>query len=163
MKHIHHIKPKHMGGGDEPTNLYECTVEQHAELHLDLYLTYGKYEDYIAYNMLAGRTSEGERAMNIMRAEYMRNRVITDECRKNMSRGQKARTEYNRDPKPQIRGEGNPFYGKTHDDNTRELCRQGALKQWQQKLIWVNDGLVCKRVPEDNIPEGFVRGRKLSK
>ena len=55
MKHKHHIIPRHMGGGDNPSNLYECTIEEHAELHFDLYLSYGKYEDYIAYNMLAGR------------------------------------------------------------------------------------------------------------
>ena len=50
-----------MGGTDDPSNLIEVSVEEHAELHFALYMEHGKYEDYIAYNMLAGKTSEGER------------------------------------------------------------------------------------------------------
>ena len=54
MKHKHHIIPKHMGGTDEPSNLMEVTVEEHAELHLALYLNHGAWEDWIAYRGLAG-------------------------------------------------------------------------------------------------------------
>ena len=35
-----------MGGGDEPSNLVRVTEEQHAELHLALYLEHGFLEDW---------------------------------------------------------------------------------------------------------------------
>jgi len=38
-----------MGGDDNPTNLIELTIEEHAEAHRVLYEQYGKVEDKIAY------------------------------------------------------------------------------------------------------------------
>jgi hypothetical protein len=49
MKHIHHIIPKHSGGSDDPSNLIELTVEEHAEAHKILWEKYGKIEDKIAW------------------------------------------------------------------------------------------------------------------
>lgn len=60
MKHIHHIKPKHMGGTNEPSNLVELTVEEHADAHLELFKQYGKEEDYIAWLALSGQISKQE-------------------------------------------------------------------------------------------------------
>ena len=60
MKHIHHIKPKHMGGGNEPSNLMLVSVQEHAELHLALYLEYGYYDDWIAYQCLSGQITNAE-------------------------------------------------------------------------------------------------------
>jgi hypothetical protein len=52
MKHLHHIIPKHMGGSDDPSNLVELTVEEHAHAHLALFEKYGKKEDLGAYHLL---------------------------------------------------------------------------------------------------------------
>ena len=54
VKHRHHILPRHAGGTDDPDNFVEVTVEEHAELHLSLFLEYGRYEDWIACQGLAG-------------------------------------------------------------------------------------------------------------
>ena len=54
MKHKHHIIPKHMGGTDEPSNLVELTVEEHAEAHRVLFEQYGRKEDELAWKGLAG-------------------------------------------------------------------------------------------------------------
>jgi len=54
MKHIHHIVPKHMGGTDDPSNLIELSVEEHAEAHKKLYEEYGNEYDRIAYEALSG-------------------------------------------------------------------------------------------------------------
>ena len=53
-KHRHHIIPRHAGGDDSPDNIIEVTVEEHAELHLSLYLKYGRWQDWAAYHGLAG-------------------------------------------------------------------------------------------------------------
>lgn len=60
MKHIHHIIPKHMGGTDDPSNLVELTVEEHAEAHRILYEEHGRWEDKCAYLALSGRIGQEE-------------------------------------------------------------------------------------------------------
>jgi len=60
MKHMHHIVPKHMGGTDDPSNLIELTVEEHAEAHRVLYEKYGHWEDKLAWQGLAGLIDKEE-------------------------------------------------------------------------------------------------------
>jgi len=55
MKHKHHILPRHAGGTDDLSNLIELTVAEHAEAHFDLYLTYGREGDRLAYLALSGQ------------------------------------------------------------------------------------------------------------
>lgn len=55
MKHKHHIIPKHMDGSDDPENLIELSIEEHAEAHRILYEKYGKVEDYWAWKGLSGQ------------------------------------------------------------------------------------------------------------
>lgn len=56
--HKHHIVPKHMGGTDDPKNLIELSVEDHAEAHRKLFVEYGHWQDYIAWQGLAGLISK---------------------------------------------------------------------------------------------------------
>jgi hypothetical protein len=60
MKHKHHINPRHSGGGDEPSNLVELTIAEHAEAHKRLFEKYGKKEDFIARKALAGSITKEE-------------------------------------------------------------------------------------------------------
>jgi len=60
MKHKHHIIPKHMGGSDDPSNLIELAVEEHAQAHMSLYEQFGKFEDLCAYFMLSGKNKDEE-------------------------------------------------------------------------------------------------------
>jgi hypothetical protein len=60
MKHIHHIIPKHMGGTDDPSNLIELSVEEHAEAHKKLYEEHGNEYDRIAYEALSGMIKKEE-------------------------------------------------------------------------------------------------------
>ncbi len=60
ITHKHHIIPKHMGGTDDPSNLVELTVEEHALAHKELYEQYGKIEDLCAYYMLSGKNQDPE-------------------------------------------------------------------------------------------------------
>ena len=60
MKHRHHIVPKHAGGTDEPSNLIELTVEEHAEAHRILFEKYGRKEDELAWKGLAGIICKAE-------------------------------------------------------------------------------------------------------
>lgn len=60
MKHIHHIVPRHMGGTDDPSNLIELSVEEHAEAHKKLYEECGNELDRIAYESLSGMIGKEE-------------------------------------------------------------------------------------------------------
>lgn len=96
--HTHHILPKHMGGGDEPENLIELTVEEHAQAHLDLYREHGKIQDLIAYRMLSGQITAAEAtrlAQKYRDTSYMQ----TEEYRKKMSEAKKGSTPWNKGKK----------------------------------------------------------------
>lgn len=60
MKHLHHIVPRHMGGSDDPSNLIELTVEEHANAHKELFEKYGKLQDKLAWQGLLGLVSKKE-------------------------------------------------------------------------------------------------------
>ena len=64
--HKHHIIPKHMGGTDDPSNLIELTVEQHAHVHKRLYELYGYWQDKLAWQGLAGIIGKEEIVYRIM-------------------------------------------------------------------------------------------------
>lgn len=52
--HRHHKIPKHAGGSDDESNIALLTVEQHAQAHKELFETYGREEDRIAWLGLSG-------------------------------------------------------------------------------------------------------------
>ena len=58
--HLHHIIPKHMGGTDDPSNLVELTVEEHAEAHRKLYEEHGRTYDFVAWKALSGQITSDE-------------------------------------------------------------------------------------------------------
>lgn len=78
--HIHHIIPKHMGGTDDPKNLIELTVEEHAEAHRKLYETYGHWQDHIAWKALSGQISSDD-ARRLSTIATWTGRKHTDEAK----------------------------------------------------------------------------------
>jgi len=61
MLHMHHVVPRHMGGSNDPSNLIELTIKQHADAHRVLYEEHGKLEDYVAYKSLLKQMVNEER------------------------------------------------------------------------------------------------------
>ena len=83
MKHKHHILPKHRGGDDSPANLVEVSVEEHAELHLAAYLSYGHWQDWVAYHALSGQISMSEASQEaIRRGQVASRQALTPEGKK---------------------------------------------------------------------------------
>ena len=60
MKHKHHIIPRHVGGTDDPSNIIELTVAEHAKAHRVLYEKYGRWQDKYAYMGLSGMIGKEE-------------------------------------------------------------------------------------------------------
>lgn len=91
-KHKHHIVPRHAGGTDDPSNLVEVTIEEHAELHLDLYLTHGRWEDWVAYHMVSGQIGKEEMMALIAkgRGQKLRGRKHTPEAIEKMRQAKRG-------------------------------------------------------------------------
>jgi hypothetical protein len=64
--HKHHIIPRYMGGTDEPENLVEVTVTQHAMFHFCNYQLWGNEEDRLAWRGLTGQITPDEVALEAM-------------------------------------------------------------------------------------------------
>lgn len=70
--HIHHIIPRHMGGTDAPENLIKVSVDEHAELHRQLWEELGHWQDRIAWQCLSGQINltEAKNAAIINGGQY---------------------------------------------------------------------------------------------
>ncbi len=95
LKHIHHIVPKYMGGTDDPSNLVELTVEEHAEAHRLLYEQHGNWQDYIAWQALLGRIGR-EEILRMKQGIGMKGKKHTPESIAKMKQGCAKRTERQR-------------------------------------------------------------------
>lgn len=60
LRHKHHIIPKYKGGSDDPENLVEVSLTQHAMYHHCNYQLWNNVEDYVAWRGLSGQISEQE-------------------------------------------------------------------------------------------------------
>lgn len=96
LTHWHHIIPRHAGGTDNPDNLVELTVEEHAEAHRKRYEEQGCWQDYIAWQGLIGRMKSEEicRVAVSMAQKGNKNRLgktFSEESRKKISESLKGR------------------------------------------------------------------------
>ena len=97
-KHKHHIIPKHIGGTDNPENLIELTIEEHAEAHHVLFEEYGRWQDRVAWLSLAGIMKQEERIYEILSNSNPGGYKHTEEAKIRLSEGKK--------------GDKNPMFGK---------------------------------------------------
>jgi hypothetical protein len=157
MKHIHHIIPKHMGGTDEESNLVELTVEEHAEAHRKLYEEHGRWEDYLAWQGLAG----------LMTSQELVKEMLSQAGKK----GGKSRSKEENIRIAKIGAKVN--WGKNKDfiikvlrantEKSKKLKEEtgvGLGGPPKNKWIWINNGNENKKVLiSEDIPDGWHRGR----
>lgn len=136
IKHKHHIIPRHAGGTDEPSNLIELTIEEHAEAHRILYETYGRDEDRWAWLGLTGQIGKDEILRQIAMSQkgvkkpdgfgekisaFRKTFKYTDESKKKMSdakKGKKLTPEHVQ--KTRRWGKKNTEYQKQRTAETRQ-------------------------------------------
>jgi hypothetical protein len=95
MKHIHHILPKYLGGTDDPSNLVELTVEEHAEAHRLLYKQHSNWQDYCAWQALSGRIGQ-EEALRMAQGMANKGKKRTPETIAKLKEACRLRTERQR-------------------------------------------------------------------
>jgi hypothetical protein len=108
--HKHHIIPRHMGGNDDPSNIVEVTVEEHAALHKQLWEDLGHWQDHVAWKMLSGQISHQE-AIKLSQSLGAKNR--------------KKRF-----------GQENHFYGRKHNQETIDRISEKKMgtEPWNKNL-----------------------------
>jgi len=158
MKHLHHIKPKHMGGTDDPSNLIELTVEEHAEAHRKLFEEYGCWQDEIAWKGLAGIIGK-EEIIRKIQSEAGKERM---KLYGNPLSGIKTKTNFslNEEFRKQVSALGNSPEAIVKKRKTMaERKHQQGSKNSQYGSKWcvkINDENLKGRKKFKNIPEGWI-------
>jgi hypothetical protein len=88
--HKHHIIPKHMGGTDDPSNLVQLTVEEHAEAHRKLFEEHGLWQDEIAWKGLSGMIDHAEVISQVI-SKSNKGRKHSEQTRKKISESHKGK------------------------------------------------------------------------
>lgn len=118
MKHKHHIIPKHLGGSDEESNLVELTIEEHAEAHKKLYEKYGRWEDKLAWQGLAGLVTK----------EELVREMLSESGKKGATKGNANRKGMKYRPYTRSKGstQGLKWYHNPSDPTQRSCFKEGA-------------------------------------
>lgn len=93
-----------MGGTDDPSNLAELTIEEHALAHYDLWKKYQKREDYLAYMGLSKLISKQD--------------IIKELCSR----------KGNKNPNYGKKGKDNPNFGKKRTDGQKNKISNSLKK-----------------------------------
>jgi hypothetical protein len=121
MKHKHHIVPRHMGGSDDPSNLIELTVEEHAEAHRKLWEQYGNIKDYCAWKGLEGTIGKEEIVRLLMDPT---GRVHTEETKQKISEAHKGKSKHTEESKEKLRQFRT---GMKHSEETKNKISEAGL------------------------------------
>lgn len=184
--HKHHIVPRHMGGTDDPSNLIELTVEEHAEAHKKLYAQYGKEEDRIAWLTLSGQASKPE----IMRLASKLGRIKTDKIleerygpnwrsihakKASMLGGQRTKELYETDVEFRNKMIDAQKHGtkmalsdsakKKRKESLQKNKHQQGFRNSNYGKVWIyNLELRVSKTHPNNmpIPDGWQKGRKIN-
>lgn len=182
MKHIHHIKPRHAGGTDDPSNLIELTVTEHANAHLTLYEQLGDEKDLLAYKCLMGYLTKEE----IIEERIRLGGQI--QGKRNAESGHMQRIQKMSDPVAAGRkgGAATILSGKGSFGNASERLKsasKGGKTQGKRNAesghlkrianlpnkrskgkMWVTDGVSNMMIePNRTIPDGYKKGKTQKK
>ena len=155
--HKHHIIPRHMGGTDEPSNLVELTIEEHAEAHRKLWEEHGNEYDHIAWRCLAGLI-DGEEARRLAVSVANKDKPKSEVHRKKISESRKEDWETNHELRKHMseKMKGND-YGKYHkgwnpSGETRERMSVAKKNKKQRTCSCV----ICrKEISVSNIKQHY--------
>ncbi len=160
-----------MGGTDEPTNLVELTIEEHAEAHRVLYEKYGNEKDRIAWQGLLGLIPKSDIMRDLHKLGRELGNISLKEKYGVSNPGQLphcrvATSERNR----RLHKEGiisaPDWTGKKHREDTKRLIgaknsvKQSGSGNSQFGTIWITNGVENKKIKSvDAIPDGWHKGR----
>lgn len=119
----HHVIPKCFGGSDDIDNIAVLTPRDHYICHLLLTkFTEGEYKRKMCYALSSFNRNNQHQKRNLTSRQYETiRRIVSDE----MKGDNNPMRIHNID----MSGDKNPFYGKTHSDETRKIISE-KIKEW---------------------------------
>ena len=157
--HLHHKIPKHAGGTDDPSNLVELTVEEHAEAHRILYQKYGRWQDKVAWKALSNQIGKEEIQAEAARQSIM-NRDRSGEWKKGWETRRKNGWKPSEDTKQKqseaMKGRPKGPFSQEHkkkiSEATKKMHEEGRLGSYPNHAgsKWWNNGtnnITIKRMP----------------
>ena len=92
MRHKHHIIPRHAGGTDDPSNIVELTISEHADAHWLLWSEYKSPFDKLAAQCLDGMIGKEDiiRQAHIANGKTRKGIPKSEETKKKMSLAKKG-------------------------------------------------------------------------
>ena len=154
MKHTHHIIPRHMGGTDDPSNLVELTVEEHAEAHRILYEQQGRWQDRVAWQGLLGLIGHDDIMREMWDARKGEGNIFygkkhTKESLELMSKNRQGKGTGPRDNTPYFISNK----GKNKGKEPWNKGKQGLQKQSMEQLVKKSKPVVYNGVEYYSIKE----------
>lgn len=141
--HMHHIIPKHAGGSDDPANLVELTVEEHAEAHRILYEKHGRWEDYCAWQALSGRI-DNEEIIRLIQSSIDKTYCSSEAFKERLREGWVKRKR---------KGLGTPWNKGQSKENNEYLSKwsdEMKLRQAEGRLPCIGDSMRGKEFSDDH-------------
>jgi hypothetical protein len=158
-----------MGGTDDPSNIIELTVEEHAEAHRLLYEKYGYLEDRLAWQGLAGIITKEELVKQLCLEGSKRGARMS-----NLKRWGTDPSLPPKNPRSRIRKKGHRGTRETkwyHNPETNErVClfshemppegwKRGQGKKNRISCYWYTNEIEEGQFEIDKQPESWRRGR----
>lgn len=110
-----------MGGTDDPSNLVELTIEEHAEAHRILFEQYGKWQDKVAWQALSGNIGK-EQILNEFYKNLNKGRIVSNETREKMAAAKRGRKISEAHKKALSDGRRNSKNSPEHNEALRKFA-----------------------------------------
>jgi hypothetical protein len=145
--HKHHIKPRHMGGTDDSSNIELLAVQEHANRHFELWYMCGKMEDYIAWKFLSFQytNEEYENDMRILGGKWHKGKEksiihcekISESSRGNKNgKGNKGKTrKLTQDKRTNLPDKSKPIKYKGNRSDTLSLTYKAISPEGKETII----------------------------
>jgi hypothetical protein len=183
MIHKHHILPRHAGGGNEPSNIVELSIEEHAEAHRKLYEEHKRPEDKIAWLALSGQLTKQECVIAGLKVGREKTNLILEEkygvnwrsvISKKAQKVLKDKIENNKNFADEMyeiwSNNAKLALEKSLSQESRDkrlktfkyIKHQQGDKNSQYGTMWITNNKISKKIKKiDKIPRGWKKGRIL--
>ena len=173
MKHKHHIIPRHVGGTNDPSNIIELTVEEHARAHYILWNQHGRWQDKLAWVALSGMIGREEVMSTLYHYNGIdspskftseRSREVQLKCWKNPNYSDNQ-LKQRKLSLPLARKAALSLESRQkRKDSFKTIGHQQGEKNSQFGKMWITNGTHSYRIDKtDSIPEGYRKGRVMNK